>query len=111
MPRAVLFCTVPHTQMDIEGWEGPVLRGGSQLLAAHCDNLLLEYSPGIFERRNMTDFAPQASTCSAVVAAILPDVPCLLLAPVPCEPPLNVRGSSLLVRPSMQSRRVIAILG
>ena len=46
--------------MDIEGWEGPVLRGGSQLLAAHGDNLLLEYSPGIFERRNMTDFAPQA---------------------------------------------------
>ncbi|KAG2430582.1 hypothetical protein HXX76_010100 [Chlamydomonas incerta] len=58
-------------KMDIEGWEGPVLRGGAALLAQHGDNLLLEYSPGIFERRNMTDFAPQV---------LLPEVMLALLA-------------------------------
>ncbi|KAG2446579.1 hypothetical protein HYH02_008565 [Chlamydomonas schloesseri] len=57
-------------KMDIEGWEGPVLRGGSQLLTAHGDNLLLEYSPGIFERRNMTDFGPQVLLPEALLALL-----------------------------------------
>ncbi|GLC34958.1 hypothetical protein PLESTB_001183000 [Pleodorina starrii] len=55
-------------KMDVEGWEAPVLRGGSKLLSHNVENVLLEYSPGIFERNNMSDLAPQAALPAALLA-------------------------------------------
>ncbi|KXZ53120.1 hypothetical protein GPECTOR_7g1011 [Gonium pectorale] len=55
-------------KMDLEGWEAPVLRGGSKLLAHVVDNVLLEYSPGIYERLNMTHLAPQRALPSSLLS-------------------------------------------
>ncbi|GFR47995.1 hypothetical protein Agub_g9819, partial [Astrephomene gubernaculifera] len=55
-------------KLDIEGWEAPVLRGGSRLLSQHGENVLLEYSPGIFERLNHSDLAPQAALPASLLS-------------------------------------------
>ncbi len=40
----------PTHQMDLEGWEGQVLRGGMKLLQQHVEHVLMEYSPGAWAR-------------------------------------------------------------
>ncbi|GIL74023.1 hypothetical protein Vretimale_5047 [Volvox reticuliferus] len=55
-------------KLDIEGWESHVLRGGARLLAHNVDNVLLEYSPGIYERNNMSDLGPQAILPASLLA-------------------------------------------